>query len=225
VHTGRILRIGHRGAAGHMPENTLASLDAGISLGADYIEVDVQSTRDGRLVLMHDKFVDRTTNGTGKLVDLEWAEIRKLDAGHGERVPLLDEVLETANGRAGLILECITPGLGLLLYDAVRRFGFRDPVIFSSFLHAEIRDIRDRDSQAQTMALLEGIPVTMTAFALECGAIHAGLALDSLTVPFVNALRRAGVCIFLYTADTPAQIAWATEFAPDGIISNYPERI
>jgi glycerophosphoryl diester phosphodiesterase len=161
--------------------------------------------------------VDRTTNGAGRFVDLDWAEIRKLDAGRGERVPLLDEVLEAAHDRAGLILECITPGLGLMLYEAVSRFGFRGPVIFSSFLHAEVREIRNRDTRAQTMALLEGIPVSMTAFAIECGATHAA--------PFVDALRGVGLSIFLYTADSSEQIAWAKEFAPDGIISDYPERV
>jgi len=96
-----ILKIGHRGAAGHRPENTLASVEQGIALGVDYIEVDIQRTFDGRLVLMHDKFVSRTTNGTGRLSDMRWEEVSRLDAGEGQRIPLLQETLEVANGRAG----------------------------------------------------------------------------------------------------------------------------
>src|SRR5580698_11249186 len=99
------LKIGHRGAAGHAPENTLLSLERGIALGVDFVEVDVQQTRDGHLVLMHDKWVNRTTNGAGRLTDLCWSEVRVLDAGEGQRVPLLADVLEASSGRVALILE------------------------------------------------------------------------------------------------------------------------
>src|ERR1700749_3273497 len=95
----RILKIGHRGAAGHAPENTLASVEKGIGLGADYVEVDIQRTLDGRLVLMHDKFVNRTTDGTGRLAELRWDQLSSRDAGGGQRIPLLQQTLEAANGR------------------------------------------------------------------------------------------------------------------------------
>jgi glycerophosphoryl diester phosphodiesterase len=225
VRNSRILKIGHRGAAGHAPENTLASVERGIALGADYIEVDIQRTLDGRLVLMHDKFVDRTTNGTGRLPDLRWEEISGLDAGQGQSIPLLLETLEVASSRVGLILESITPGIGPAVYRQVSDFGFRGPVIFSSFLHEEIRAIRELDTRAMTMALMEAVPVTRTAFAQEARATHAGIALDSMTSEFGEALHQAGLPVFLYTADTKEQIGLAKALGADGIISNFPERI
>ena len=116
--TRKILSIGHRGAAGHAPENTIAAIRKGIALKADFVEVDVQRTRDGRLVLMHDKFVERTTNGSGRVTELTWDELRTLDAGEGERIPLLEDALAAVNGRIGIILETITPGIGADLYLA-----------------------------------------------------------------------------------------------------------
>ena len=173
-----IVRVGHRGAAGHAPENTLAAIERGIALGAQFVEFDLQRTRDGRIVLMHDKRVDRTTNGRGRVADLEWEELRRLDAGAGQRIPLLEEALEVANGRAGAILECITPGLGEAIWRETAQAGFRGPSIFASFLHREVRAIRELDAGAMTMALLEGVPLTPAAFAVEAGATHVGLALE-----------------------------------------------
>ena len=85
--------IAHRGGAAYAPENTLAAFRRGIVDGADWLEMDVQMTKDGALVVIHDETVDRTTNGRGQVGDLTLAQIRALDAGQGERVPTFDEVL------------------------------------------------------------------------------------------------------------------------------------
>ena len=81
------MRIGHRGAAGHEPENTLRSIERAIELGVDFVEMDVQLTRDGHLVILHDKRVDRTTNGRGYVSQMSLAEVQALDAGKGEKIP------------------------------------------------------------------------------------------------------------------------------------------
>lgn len=220
-----LAKVGHRGAAGHAPENTLAAIERGIESGADFVEIDVQRTSDGGLVLMHDKFVDRTTNGTGKLSEMSLEEVRRLDAGNGQRVPLLREALEVVANRTGIVVECITPGIGPEVYREVMDFGFGTPVIFASFLHKEIRAIRALDRRAMTMALLEAVPIVQTAFALNSEATHAGIALDSMTSEFGDSLHHAGFKIFVYTADTSQQIHLAKELGVDGIISNFPERI
>ena len=85
--------VGHRGAAGVLPENTLAGFRYAIELGVDYVECDVHLSRDGQLVVMHDATVDRTTDATGAICDLDFNRIRALDAGEGEQIPTLDEVL------------------------------------------------------------------------------------------------------------------------------------
>lgn len=223
--TGRVLRIGHRGAAGHAPENTVAAIEAGISLGVDYVEIDVQRTADGRLVVMHDKRVDRTTSGTGLISEMSLDAIRALDAGNGQRVPLLAEVLAAVNGRTGLMAEIITPGLAGEMVAAVRQSGFWSPLLYASFLHRELLHVRVHDSGARTLALLEGAPVSGPQFALDARASHAGLALDSVTPEFVASLQQAGISVFVYTANDPRDIARARKIGVDGIISDYPDRV
>src|SRR5438034_11529438 len=102
-----MLRIGHRGAAGHAPENTLLSLRKAVELGVDIVEFDVQRTRDGELVLLHDKRVDRTTDGKGYVRDFSFQELRRLDAGLGQRIPTLREAIDAVRGSAQLMIEII----------------------------------------------------------------------------------------------------------------------
>lgn len=221
----RILRIGHRGAAGHAPENTIAAIRTGISLGVDFVELDVQRTHDGRLVLIHDKLVDRTTNGTGRLCEMSWDELQLLDAGDGERVPSVEAALAAASGRAGVILEAKTPGIGADLYNAVQAMAFSGSVIYASFLHAEILAIRRIDPQARTMALMECIPLSGAALAREGNATLVGLAFDAATAEFVTAFHDASLEVLLYTINEPRLIARAIDLGADGIISDYPERV
>lgn len=219
-----MLRIGHRGAAGYEPENTLRSIERAITLGVDFIELDVQRTRDGYLVLLHDKRVDQTTNGSGYLADLSLAEVGKLDAGKGERVPTLQEALRFTSGRVGLMLEIITPGIAEQLCGVVHD-EYEGTVIYASFLHAEVLQVRRLLPDARTLALIEGIPVHPTGFAEDAGVTHVGLAIDSLTDDFVGALQQGGYEVFAYTANDPRDIGWLRQLQINGIISDYPDRV
>jgi glycerophosphoryl diester phosphodiesterase len=224
-HHQRILRIGHRGAAGHAPENTIAAIRRGVSLGVDFVELDVQRTRDGRLVVMHDKLVDRTTDGTGLVSEMTWDELQLLDAGNGEGVPCVEGALAAANGRAGAILEAKIPGIGLAIHRVVRASAFSGPVIYASFLHAEILEIRKIDPLARTMALMECVPVSGAALARDANATFVGLSLDCATAEFIAALHDGGLEVLLYTVNDPRLIHCAIELGADGVISDYPERI
>lgn len=109
---GRPLVVAHRGASGTAPENTLPAIDRALKAGADLIEIDVQLTADGQVVLMHDETVDRTTNGKGRVEEMTAEDIKKLDAGSwfgaefaGTGVPLLGEALAHIGGRTGLLIE------------------------------------------------------------------------------------------------------------------------
>jgi len=221
----RILCIGHRGAAGHAPENTVAAIREGISLGADYVEVDVQRSRDGRLVVMHDATVNRTTNGKGEVCDMTWDELQLLDAGGGERVPSVEAVLAEANGHAGVMLEVKALGIGPDLYRAVQAAGFSGPVIYASFLHAEILAIRAIDPLARTLALMVCVPLAGAGFARDANATMVGLDHDFPTAQSIATLHDAGLEVWLYTVNEPALIQRAIDFGADGIISDYPERV
>ena len=223
--SGRVLRIGHRGAAGHAPENTLAAVEKGVALGSDYVEIDVQVTADRQLVVMHDKRVDRTTNGHGRVSDLSLPELRALDAGQGERVPLLAEVVDAVNGRCGLMLEIITPGIAAEVVAAVRRANLRTPIVYACFVHSELLAVRAAAPDAQTLTLLEGVPVAGAQFALDAHATHVGLGFDSATGPFVRALQSHRLAVFVYTVNDPRDVERARGLGVDGIISDYPDRL
>ena len=220
-----VLRIGHRGAAGHAPENTLAAVAAGLALGADLIEIDVQRTRDGALVVMHDKRVDRTTNGSGAVGGLTLAEIRALDADGGQRVPMLQEVLNAVSGHAGMMIEIITPAIAAEVVAAVRASRFAGPVVYASFLHAELLAVRSEDPGAATLALLEGVPIAGARFALDARATHVGLSFESATPEFIAILQQAGLQVFLYTVNDPRDIELAIERGANGIITDFPDRV
>ena len=137
--------IAHRGDKTHAPENTLAAFKLAAENGVDAIEFDLKLTADGRVVVLHDQTVNRTTNGTGSIYQLSFAEVRDLDAGawfsekfRAERIPTLDEVFETVDKRLYINVELAnyaTPGDGLVpkVIDLVKKHGIKNQLLFSSF--------------------------------------------------------------------------------------------
>jgi glycerophosphoryl diester phosphodiesterase len=221
----KILRIGHRGACGYRPENTLASIEHAITLGCAFTEVDVRRTADDELVLLHDERVNRTTNGRGLVSEVRLEDIRKLDAGGGQSPPTLDEVLNAASGRIGLILELKIGGLAYDVCALVRASGFNRPVIYASFLPEELQHVRRANPDAQTMILFTRLPPHPGAVAARLHATHVGLRLTTVTKPLVTALHDNGLIVFAYTANKPADINKMNLLGVDGIISDFPDRL
>ena len=220
----KVLRIGHRGACGHAPENTLASIEKAISIGCDFTEVDVQRTADESLILLHDERVDRTTNGKGAAAEMTLADIRKLDAGGGQVIPTLEEALATAGGRIGLILELKAEGLAYDVCGIVRASGFPGEIIYASFLHDELQHVRRADPDARTLVLFKRLSKDPAAEATRLQATHVGLRFDTATLPLMKALHKARLRVFVYTVNRPADIARMRALGVDGIVSNHPDR-
>ncbi|WNM57831.1 glycerophosphodiester phosphodiesterase [Candidatus Nitrospira allomarina] len=219
------LRIGHRGASGHAPENTLAALELAIKYGVDMVEFDIRRSGDGALVLLHDDSVDRTTNGEGKIEELSRSVLRELDVGGDERVPLLEEALVCLSGRAGAMIELKVKGIAADVCAKVEATDFHGTVIYASFFHEELLTVRRLMGDALTLALIEDAPIHSTAFAIEAQATHAGLALNVVTPALVQALQAKDIKVFVYTIDEPEEIARMKGLGVDGIISNFPDRI
>lgn len=156
----RIQVIGHRGAAALAPENTWAGFDCALSLGVDAIETDVHTTSDGRLVLIHDADLSRTTNGHGKVHDTPWSVVKELDAGMwfgaefiGARVPLLRDTLERYAVETHFVLEVKQVGIELQVLDLVRELGLLSNVTFSSFFFSIVRNLKTRAPYAKVGSL------------------------------------------------------------------------
>ena len=220
-----LLRIGHRGAGGHAPENTLDAIERGIALHAHLVEFDGRATSDGQLVLLHDATLDRTTNGHGLIADQLWRDVRQVIGGDGQPLPLLADALRVASGRTGVIIEIKAERIAKQICRTVREVQFSGPVIYTSFLHDELLAVRRENPQAQTMALIEAVPVNRTAFATDAQATHVGVAFETLTPSFLKALHDRALRVFVYTVNEPADIQTAKAMGVDGIISDYPERL
>ena len=221
----RVLKIGHRGAAGHAPENTLAAIRKGIELGVDFVEIDVRCTADGSLVAFHDATVNRTTDGKGPIDRLSLLDVKALVAGNGERVPTLEEVLSVVSGQTGLMLELKVKGAAQKAVEAVQKAEFKDPVIYASFLHEELGIIRSVDAEASLMALFGRLPQASVARAMKYSPSHVGLRHDTVTRRLVEAFHDEDLLVFVYTTDTIREIQRAISAGVDGIISNVPERL
>jgi len=155
---GPVQVIAHRGAPSHAPENTLAAFRAAIDQGATWLEFDVQMTRDGELVVIHDETVDRTTDGTGAVGDLTLAQVRALDAGGGERVPTLREVVDLARAHGvGILPEAkaaqLYPGIEERLLEVLAAAGVLDRAVVQSFDAGSLERLRSLAPDVRLCAL------------------------------------------------------------------------
>lgn len=206
----------------------MASLEYAINLGLDFAEFDIRRTSDGVLVLLHDKTVDRTTNGKGPVDHLSFRDLKALDAGHGNSIPSLEEALRLADGAIGLILEMKVQGLAQDCVETVRHLRLHSPVIYASFLLDELSDICNADRQASTMALFSNLPTDprgIVATVRSSRATHVGLRHDTVTPDLIQELHQAGWPVFAYTANDPADIERLKTSGVDGIISDFPDRL
>jgi len=230
-----MLRIGHRGAAGTAPENTLASFRRAVTLGVDGVELDVQRSRDGALVVIHDETVDRTTDGSGRVANLTLAEIGRLDAGTwkgpefaGERVPTLAEVVEAVPAPVRVFVELKDPsrypGIEAEVVGLVRERGVGDRVELSSFDHASLARVRSIAPEVRLGFLYSRHPDPIPAArALRAASLHA--AFRHLASRVVDDAHRAGLAVYAWTLNEPADIAAARAMGVDGIFSDRPERL
>ena len=149
-----LLVSAHRGGAGLWPENTLRGLEGAMGLGVDFVECDVRRSQDGRLVLMHDETVDRTTDGMGEVAGLDWETLRGLDAGAGAPVPLLQEALAFLRGRCHFLCELKGGDVIDEAMAMVEEAEMIDSVTFLSFELTHLESVRARSSQAQVSWLV-----------------------------------------------------------------------
>lgn len=233
----RWLRIAHRGASGSAPEHTRPAFERALDLGVDMIELDVQLSRDGELVVIHDLDLQRTTNGTGPVRERSLAELKTLDAGGwyspqfaGERVLDLGEVIDIVGTRARLNVEVKAPEtdwpeLAATLIDLLRCRGLMDRTIVSCFQPEALEIVRDRDAAAP-VGLLWQDPELAQAWdwARRLGAVsfHPHWMLVSADV--VQAAHERGLQVLTWTVNDIDVMCDLLRLGIDGIISDHPAR-
>lgn len=215
--------MGHRGVKAYEPENTLRSIRRALAMGVEAVEIDVQLSRDGELVVIHDATVDRTTNGTGRVADLTWEELRRLDAGLGERLPSLGEVVAMVHQRAQLFIEMKDPRA----IEALAAF-FTSHHLFAearviSFWHPALQELRRLEPSIRTGVLFVGCPVDPAGLAQDAGAEALVLNYQYVTPDLVAQARRADLQVAVWNIDTVADLLPLLPLELDYIGSNAPD--
>ncbi len=230
-----VMVVGHRGAAGLAPENTMPSFELARSLGVDAIELDVHVSRDGALIVMHDETVDRTTNGHGRIADLSLAEIQALDASGRKgtdqtpvRVPTLDQVLAWARGKNRLVIELKGidhPEIVARTIDTLREYRMLDQVMLISFDHHALREARLLCSDIWTGCLYVGRVADVVGLAGSCGADAICPTLALVHPDDVAVAHDAGLAVCVWTVNDPHAIRYARRLGVDSITSDFPDRV
>ena len=220
--------IGHRGAAGHAPENTVASVLKAVQLGAHAVEVDVYAVQ-GQLFVFHDDRLERTTNGSGRVTEQGFEYLRSLDAGQGERIPTLEEVFAALDQRACINIELKGSGTALPVAKALREArakGWKsEALLVSSFHHGELERLRALDANVGIGILLNttGTSWFHASRRLKAYSVHLPMRLMGRST--VREVHSHGLRIFAFTANTLEEIGRMRDLKVDGIFSDYPERV
>lgn len=222
-----MIYFAHRGASGHAPENTLLAFETALSLGATWIELDVFAV-EKEIVVIHDRQLDRTTNGTGDLTGKTITYLRSLDAGKGEKIPFLREVLNTVAGKAGINIELkgtntAVPVASLIESYISRNIFRKDQFLVSSFNRRELQCFSRLAPAIRTGLNLSGPPLHNAAFAKGLGIYSLHIHKNSVTKTFVEDAHRHGFKVFVFTINHAEALTALISIGVDGIFTNYPE--
>jgi glycerophosphoryl diester phosphodiesterase len=187
------------------------------------IEVDVWGSADGHLVCMHDPDVSSTTNGTGRIEELNLEEIKSLEAGDGQKVPLLEEVFDLIQGKIGINIDLKSIGVEEQVLDLVIKRRMLDSTIISSFYMMSLEIIRELDRFVETGAIFQLGMEEMVKHSLKAGANAVHPVLPDVTSDFVNQAREEGLKINVWGVDDEADMLRILEWGVTGIITDYPE--
>lgn len=219
----RIRIVGHRGARGLEPENTIRSFRRALELGVDVIECDVHMTQDGYAILMHDHTVDRTTNGTGAPGNFTFDAIRRLDAGQGEKVPTLEELIELVQGKVELHIELKDPTALVPVLAIVNARRVRDQVFLTSGDTELLRRLRSADSGIRVEHIFGSPPPDAVQRAVDVQAQRLSCRFNHLTQAFVDGSHRHGLEVIAWPPNTPAEQRYAIGFGVDIICTDRPD--
>jgi glycerophosphoryl diester phosphodiesterase len=235
-----VLVTAHRGFSGEAPENTLPAFKKAIEVGSDMIELDVRFSKDGKIVVIHDDTLDRTTNGRGKVSDYTLKELKELDAGSwfapqfsGEQIPTLKEVLELAKGKIPMNIEIKddSPGqykitdLADRALQEVKKAGMVGEVIFSSFYPSSLQRIKERDPRIWVALLYHREWNSLRE--VTGGRVFSVLNLrhSFLTREKIRRIHQEGMKVNTYTVNSEEEMEQFIGWGIDGIITNHPDKL
>ncbi len=237
----KLIIIAHRGASAYAPENTMAAFAKGVEMGADYIEFDVQMSKDGIPIIIHDNSLDRTTNGSGHISAYTLEELKTLDAGSwfgkefaGETIPTFDEVLDQFGGKINILIELkypeLYPGIEEKVAHALKEYNLvktnSDEIIIQSFNHASVKKSKELLPEIPHGVLVGKDWKYVSDTQLEEFATYAyyfNPYFKIATAELVERVHLANMTMFPYTIKNQSDANKLYKLDVDGIITDYPE--
>ncbi len=224
------IKVGHRGASGYEPENTLISFKKALELEVDMVELDVYTLKDGHTVVFHDDTLDRTTDGEGFIMDKTFNEIRELDAGKKEKIPTLEEVLDFIAKRVQVNIELKGEKTAKPIFELIERYvkeyGWSyDSFLVSSFNYQELKDFRKLNKIVRIGILFSKPVPNYNNLVKELGAYFVGPDKTIVDKDFIKDTHKRGLKIFVWTVNNVDEINALKLLGVDGIISDYPDRL
>ena len=238
----KVDNIAHRGASAYAPENTIAAFDKAVEMKADYIEIDVQRSKDGKLVVIHDTTVDRTTDGSGKVGNLTFNELRNLDAGSwkgkqfaGAQIPTFDEILDRYHGKIGILIELkapeLYPGIEENIAGKLKEQNLDKPqnekIIVQSFNHNSMKKMNELLPKVP-IGVLTSSSADTTEQALQEFSIYADYFNPSygiVTPDLVNQVHSLAMKIGSWTVRSQEAANFLLNVGVDAIITDYPDYV
>ena len=226
--------IAHRGASSYAPENTFAAFDLAIEMGVTHVELDVEYTSDGQIVVIHDDTVDRTTDGTGLVTDQTLEELQALDAGSsfgkefaGERIRTLDEILTRYNGRLHFHTEIKgrSSNLSAGTADIIRNHGMEDQVTITSFQAPRIEEMRAYAPELPTGWLVHEVDDETIARARAMGVDQLCPKADTVTEELVRRIRAEGFIARAWGVANEELMRQVVDAGADGMTVNFPDKL
>lgn len=218
------IKIAHRGASAYEPENTLRSFERAIELKADMIELDVRQSIDGHLVVMHDETVDRTTDSSGLVALKTLSELKDLNAGKGEQIPTLNEVIELGMGRAKFVLELKENSVEDKVVELIQDNNLLDEVFVVSFKSNRLKMIKELEPKVKTGLILV-TSLDPIRLAKNCGADVVAPFRWFVTKGLVERARQNGLHTFTWTVDETLKAQSLKKIGVSGIVTNRPDII
>ncbi len=218
-----VLVIAHRGASGYCPENTLKSIEEAIKRGSDIVEIDLRMTKDNQIVLMHDESVDRTTNGKGYVNELTLQQLKELDAGDGEEVPLLTEVIGAfAENDIKFMLDVNSKGYERSLIEIIQKYRLEDRSIISG-VHEPLKVIKSLDSRLTIAPSFDKASKEqiIEALAMSAGIFNCNYL--AMTREAVDEAHKHGLQVIVWVVDEVETMHKMIEYGADGITTDYPD--
>ena len=225
-----ILNIGHRGAMGHEPENTLASIKKAIDLGADGFEIDVFKCLSGEIVLFHDKYLDKLTDGEGLIEKKSLIDLKKLSVlGTENKIPTLEEVLKIINKQIFLNIELKGKNTAKASLELVEKFINQKKIssqniLFSSFDWNELEKLRELNSDVKIALITENDPLLAIETAKKLKAFAINPNYKDLNKKNIKIIHNNDFKIYTWTVNNKRDISKMKLLKVDGIITDFPDR-